>query len=188
MSNVPGQCDAEPLSGEETPALLVHKLNQLSDHEARAALHRCNGSSNWTEQMMSARPFKNSEALFSLSDQIWFSLSKSDWMEGFNHHPRIGDFDKLKQKFSITSNWSAGEQAGVTGASGQVLLDLKQGNEEYERKFGYIFIVCASGKSAGEMLAILRGRFDNSPEEELKIALREHAKITRLRLEKLCQE
>ena len=109
----------------------------------------------------------------------------ADWLEAFAAHPRIGDLDALRKKFASTANWCAGEQAGVAAADEAVLTALADGNRAYEARFGYIFIVCATGKSAAEMLAILTARLANDPEVELKVATAEQAKITRLRLEKL---
>jgi 2-oxo-4-hydroxy-4-carboxy-5-ureidoimidazoline decarboxylase len=101
------------------------------------------------------------------------------------HHPRIGDVSKLREKYKATATWSSQEQRGVQEASEEVLQGLADGNREYEARFGFIFLVCATGKSAGEMLALLRERMNNEPEAELRIAAGEQAKITRIRLEKL---
>ncbi len=171
-----------------TTVLDIRKVNELSEEEAAIVLKRCNGSRNWTSQMLALRPFADVETMFAAGERIWRELEREDWMEGFNHHPRIGDLDKLKKKFSITGNWSAGEQSGVAAASDNVLHDLRDGNDEYESKFGFIFILCATGKDASEMLSLLKERLRNDHQSELQIALNEHAKITRLRLEKLCQE
>lgn len=176
-----------PNREQDTNVLDISKVNSLNDEDAFASLKRCNGSVKWTRQMMELRPFSDVESMFAHAESIWKGLPRDDWMEGFAHHPRIGDLKKLKEKFSITSNWSAGEQSGVGDASDGVLHRLKDGNDLYHEKFGFIFIVCATGKSALEMLALLEDRLGNEPERELEIALAEHAKITRLRLEKLCQ-
>src|SRR6185436_1014222 len=104
----------------------------------------------------------------------------------FAHHPKIGDRDSLRQRFARTAHLSEREQAGVDGASENVLEALAEGNREYERRFGHIFIVCASGKSADEMLELLGSRLPNPPDVEIRIAAEEQAKITDLRLKKLC--
>ncbi len=120
------------------------------------------------------------------SESIARKLTQSDWLEAFAGHPKIGqDIDSLKVKFKNTADWSAGEQAGVDSASEEVLQQLSEGNRAYEEKFGYIFIVCATGKSAAEMLALLQERMGNTPEKELLIAMAEQEKITRIRLERL---
>lgn len=136
--------------------------------------------------MLDYIPVKSEQALIKLARMVWFSLSEKDWLEGFASHPKIGDLDSIRKKFSSTAAWSNSEQAGVNVASDDVIKGLAQGNSEYEKKFGFIFIVCASGKSAGEMLAILNERLKNERIVELKIAAEEHAKITALRLSKSC--
>jgi 2-oxo-4-hydroxy-4-carboxy-5-ureidoimidazoline decarboxylase len=120
---------------------------------------------------------------------VWWHLGDGDWLEAFGHHPPIGaDVDALREKFQATADWSSGEQEAVASADESVLEALAQGNRDYESRHGFIFIVCASGKSAAEMLAILRSRMDNAPADELRIAAGEQAKITRLRLDKLEEE
>ena len=134
---------------------------------------------------MARRPFGSHDALMATARDEWFRLRRSDWLEAFGHHPKIGDRDSLRQRFARTAHLSEREQAGVDGASENVLDALAEGNGEYERRFGYIFIVCASGKSADEMLCLLRQRLPNPPELEIRVAAEEQAKITELRLEKL---
>ncbi|RZK26134.1 MAG: OHCU decarboxylase, partial [Hymenobacter sp.] len=112
-------------------------------------------------------------------------LSEADWREAFTHHPKIGDVSALREKFASTATWAAGEQGAVRQASQSTLEALAAGNEAYAQRFGYIFIVCATGKSAAEMLALLQARLPHEPAQEIKIAMSEQAKITRLRLEKL---
>ncbi|MBX9689344.1 MAG: 2-oxo-4-hydroxy-4-carboxy-5-ureidoimidazoline decarboxylase [Candidatus Obscuribacterales bacterium] len=162
-------------------------INELGKAEARSLLTNCCGASKWVEQMLAERPFKDETHLFSRADQIWQSLSEKDWLEAFSHHPKIGDLNSLKEKFASTANWAAGEQAGVATATEKIIEDLAAGNSAYEKKFGYIFIVCATGKSAAEMLSILQSRLPNPPEWEIKVAAEEQRKITRIRLEKLCR-
>jgi 2-oxo-4-hydroxy-4-carboxy-5-ureidoimidazoline decarboxylase len=119
------------------------------------------------------------------ADEIWHSLSEADWKEAFARHPKIGDIESLAEKFQSTAALASKEQSGVIGASVTTLNALAEGNAAYESKFGYIFIVCATGKSAEEMLAMLNERLNNDPDAEIHIAAQEQAKITRLRLEKL---
>jgi 2-oxo-4-hydroxy-4-carboxy-5-ureidoimidazoline decarboxylase len=116
------------------------------------------------------------------AEHLWWHLGDGDWLAAFDHHPRIGaDVDALRAKFA-TAATAEREQAGVSGASEETLRALAQGNREYEARYGFIFLVCATGKSAVEMLAILRSRMDHETEAELRIAAGEQAKITRLRL------
>jgi OHCU decarboxylase len=130
--------------------------------------------------MLAARPFVSRDDLMDRSDRIWRSLQRTDWLEAFAAHPRIGS--------RAANGWAAGEQAGARGADESVLTRLAARNREYEARFGHIFIVCASGKSADEMLALLEARLENEPDAELSIAADEQRKITRLRLDKLLTE
>ena len=113
------------------------------------------------------------------------ALAESDWQEAFTHHPQIGDRESLKKKFASTAGWAGNEQSGTATATEDVLDELAEYNHQYREKFGYIFIVCATGKTALEMLTMLKQRIENSRETEILIAAGEQAKITRLRLEKL---
>ena len=115
----------------------------------------------------------------------WNSLDRGDWLEAFAAHPRIGDVESLRKKFTATADLCGAEQAGVKDAEKATIQALAEGNRQYEERFGHIFIVCATGKTAPEMLALLRSRLENDPDAELRIAAAEQAKITRLRLEKL---
>ncbi len=163
----------------------LDRINSWGRDEARRAFLTCCGSRRWAETMVARRPFADEAQLFDAAERAWWGLDRPDWLEAFAAHPEIGDLDALRAKFAATADWSAGEQAGVAGASDEVLADLVRGNLAYREKFGYIFIVCATGKTAAEMLGLLRGRLDNSPEEEIAIAAAEQAKITRIRLGKL---
>ncbi len=163
-------------------------LNRAETGDATAALLRCCGSLRWAGAVASARPFDSVEALHRVAEREWESSSREEILEAFSRHPRIGDRASLRDRFPSTHAWSASEQAEASLAEETVLVDLAQGNRDYEARFGHIFIVCASGKSAAEMLALLRARADNDPEIELKIAALEQMKITRLRLEKLLRE
>ncbi len=163
----------------------LDQLNTTAAQELMPELRRCCGSENWSSQLIDHRPFVSLDQLMQTSDQIWNGLSQTDWLEAFSHHPKIGDLNSLKAKFSTTSEWAAGEQGGVALADHRVIEDLASGNASYEQKFGYIFIVCATGKSASEMLALLQERLKNDPAEEIEKAMQEQNKITRLRLEKL---
>lgn len=161
-------------------------LNDLRPSAARDALLRCCGSTRWVDGMLAARPYASTAALFELADRNWNALGRTDYLEAFSHHPQIGaDLAELQRKFASTSAWSASEQAGAGSADLATLEALRDGNRAYLERFGYIFIVCATGKSAAEMLALLRARLSNYPDAELMIAAAEQAKITKLRLEKL---
>lgn len=163
----------------------LERLNALPEQEAAAALTRCCGASAWVRQMLAHRPYASVEALHTLAQRLWAAQGREDVLEAFTHHPRIGDLASLRQRFASTAAWSGQEQAGVAGAAERVLERLAAGNTAYEERFGYIFIVCATGRSAAEMLALLEARLHNPPEQELGIAAAEQAKILAIRLEKL---
>ncbi len=165
--------------------MTLASLNELSPAEASEAFEKCCGAANWVQSMVAARPFASVEEMLTSADDTWLSGNASDWKEAFNHHPKIGDLESLSRKFANTKAWAGGEQAGVQTASSDTLQLLADGNKAYEQKFGYIFIVCATGKSAAEMLDLLQQRIGNDEETELKIAAGEQQKITRLRLQKL---
>jgi allantoicase len=151
-------------------------LNAMSPAEAEAALLACCGSRVWAKRLAASRPFRDRSDLIKMSDGIWWSLAPEDWLEAFKAHPRIGEKG---------SRWSEQEQAGARGARPEILAELVEANRRYEARFGHIFIVCATGKSAGEMLGLLQERFGNDPATELRTAADEQRKITHLRLEKL---
>jgi 2-oxo-4-hydroxy-4-carboxy-5-ureidoimidazoline decarboxylase len=163
----------------------IAALNALPAIDATYAFSRCCGTRRWAEAMAVRRPFASADELFQTADNIWNVLLPAEWLEAFAAHPRIGDVEALRKKFASTAAWCDGEQSGVAGAGEAVLQALAAGNRAYEDRFGYIFIVCATGKSAAEMLAILNARLSNDPDTELRVAAAEQAKITRLRMEKL---
>jgi 2-oxo-4-hydroxy-4-carboxy-5-ureidoimidazoline decarboxylase len=150
--------------------------------DARALLRVCCGSDAWVERMIARRPFADASVALRAARDEWFALSPADWLEAFSHHPRIGDRDAMRAKLASTRHLAEREQAGVRLATEDVLTALLEANRAYEARFGYIFIVCASGKSADEMLAILEARLLNDPEEEMRVAAEEHARICELRL------
>lgn len=115
----------------------------------------------------------------------WWALDPDDWKEAFAAHPRIGDREALRNRFAETRHLAAREQAGVDGAPEDVVTALAIANERYEQRFGFIFIVCASGLTAEEMLRMLHARLRNDPDAELRIAAEEQANITTLRLKRL---
>jgi 2-oxo-4-hydroxy-4-carboxy-5-ureidoimidazoline decarboxylase len=163
----------------------LERLNSLPPELARLDLQRCNGSSAWVERMLANRPFHTMEDLLTTAEREWAALGEADWLEAFSHHPKIGDVDSLRKKFASTAQWAAGEQSSVQQADEETIRELAAGNAAYEQKFGFIFIICATGKSAKEMLAALQQRLPNERGAELRNAAGEQAKITALRLKKL---
>ena len=165
--------------------MTLQEFNSLSVSRASEELLKCCGSGQWVKWMVDLRSFVTKEALLEQARLQWDQCGPPDWLEAFAHHPKIGDMKSLEKKFTSTRQWAGGEQAGVNTADQQTLEALARGNDDYEKKFGYIFIVCATGKSAGEMLEILNERLPNQPEQEIQIAQGEQMKITLVRLEKL---
>ena len=174
--------------GEEVASVLA-QWNGLSIDEATQAILPCCGSKAWARKMAGQRPLADVAALLAASDEIWRSLLPTDWMEAFQSHPRIGDSATSSQAPPAQSvEWSAQEQQKVGDAEAAVKLSLANANREYERRFNRIFIVCATGKSASEILDILRGRLTNDADTELHEAAEEQRQITHLRLRKWLQE
>ena len=163
------------------------ELNELDTDDAFDAFLKCCGAETWAEEMVDSRPFGSADEMYETADDIWWDLDRDDWLEAFSAHPKIGDVDSLREKYSSSKSWSEDEQSGVDEASDEVLERLAAANDEYEEMYGYIFIVCATGKTAAEMLALLEERLGNDPDDEIEIAAGEQAKITQIRLEKLLE-
>lgn len=160
-------------------------LNNLSEQESRLAFETCCVSPRWIEGMMASRPFSSDEAVFEQAQTIWDSLEEADFLAAFEGHPQIGDVSTLRAKFANTAAKAGHEQSGMNSADEAVLQEMMALNKTYLDNFGFIFIVCATGKSASEMLALIRDRVNNDRATELAIAAGEQAKITKIRLEKL---
>lgn len=160
-------------------------LDELSVNEATAELLKCCGSQRWASQMVAARPFGSFSVLSGKANDLWWALEPGDWLEAFRGHPKIGEKKAATPASAQAQHWSGQEQSGLQNAAQTTVEMLARLNGEYEAKFGYIFIVCATGKSSEEMLTILRERLNNEAAKELPIAAAEQAKITELRLRKL---
>ena len=165
--------------------MTVVSLNNLDSKILFDELFKCCGSTTWANNLCKEKPFHDLEDIFKKSDLCWSKSTKEDGFEAFTHHPKIGDVSELEKKFASTKEWAGGEQAGVNTANREVLEALSKGNADYEAKFGFIFIVCATGKTAQEMLDLLNERIGNEFEKEFEIAMGEQNKITKIRLEKL---
>jgi hydroxyisourate hydrolase len=189
-------------------------FNALDAESAAAELRRCCGSTRWVESMTRARPFPSAEAMADIGDAVWMSLNSADWLEAFAAHPRIGETKPLESaapawpKLRVAGAseggpvstklrvvrpgegapaWEAQEQSGTKSATEKVKERLAARNHQYEARFGYIFIVCATGKTAEQMLAMVEDRLQNDSHEELRIAVEEQRQITRLRIGKLLE-
>jgi OHCU decarboxylase len=165
----------------------LEELNNIPNPEAESLFRDCCGSREWAKRMNEARPFTSEEELFLRAGQIWWVLEPADWLEAFAAHPKIGAKKAAPSQAERAADWSKGEQAGMDEAAELVRDELARVNEEYEQKFGHIYIVCATGKTADEMLEICRARLHSDPENELPIAAEEQGKITEIRLRKLLE-
>ena len=151
--------------------------------DAAEELRICCAAPRWVERMLGRRPFGSLERARAAAREEWFALTPEEWKEAFAHHPRIGDLSVLRTRFGgAAAASSAREQAGLAGADDAVLQGLVDVNAEYEARFGYVFIVCATGRTAEQMLGIARARLGNGPEDEIRIAAGELVKICDLRL------
>ncbi len=185
MSVANRNSESRNLEADRNAIIDLEELNRATVDNALSEFRRCCNSTAWASHMVSKRPFASATEVLRAGDDVWYSLREQDWLEAFSGHPKIGDAESLKEKFSSTSEWAKGEQSGVAGATNDVSRRLSEDNRRYEKKFGFIFIVCATGKSARDMLELLDQRLGNERGEELRIAAGEQGKITRLRLEKL---
>lgn len=163
----------------------VERLNALPAEEAAKELLQCCGSKRWAQELSNRRPYSNLETLLTSSSEIWGSLRPDDWLEAFRSHPKIGEKKAAETVSAQTQQWSGQEQSGVSDASRKTADTLAELNDAYAKKFGFIFIICATGKSSAEMLKALRDRLTNSAATELQIAAAEQNRITELRLKKL---
>jgi OHCU decarboxylase len=162
------------------------RLNSLDAAEAETELLKCCGANAWARSLAARRPFDGARELLAAAEEIWWRLSERDWLEAFAAHPRIGGHGAAaRAQHPQAAGWSEQEQAGARDAAQATLDELAAANRAYEEKFGHIYIVCATGKSADEMLALLRARLSNDADIELRNAAAEQQKITMLRLEKL---
>lgn len=166
----------------------LERLNSLPANEAEAEFGKCCGSTNWARRMTAECPFANANQLMTIADRVWWSLEPDDWLEAFGSHPKIGENKAARATAAEAEVWATQEQSGARDAGEETVRSLAELNRQYEDKFGYIYIVCATGKSSEEMLAILRERLPNDAETELRIAAREQARITKLRLGKLIDQ
>ena len=161
------------------------ELSRQPDDALRAALTACCGATHWVEATLTSRPWADEATLLAAAERAWQGLTRAQLAEAVAHHPRLGESRAAVAVSTQASAWSAGEQAGTRDADADTRAALAQGNRDYEARFGHTFILCASGRSAGEMLATLRARMTNDPETELDVTAHELWRITRLRLEKL---
>jgi allantoicase len=163
----------------------LRRFNQLPSADAHGVLMDCSGSKRWAAQMLARRPFLDAPSLFAASEEIWPQLTEGEWFAAFSHHPAIGAKRARTPQSHGAKRWSKGEQAVAQAAARDTLAALARANKEYRARFGYVFLICATGKTGEEILASLQQRLPNDPAVELRVAAEEHRKITRIRLEKL---
>ena len=165
--------------------MTLEELNDLFPAEAETQFRDCCGSHAWAREMAETRPYPTVAALLDQAEKIWWNLYEKDWREAFSAHPKIGDKKAAPAQQERSAEWSKGEQAGMDATTDATRDKLAEANRLYQEKFGYIFIVCATGKSAEEMLEFCRARLMNDAEAEIHIAAGEQRKITEIRLRKL---
>lgn len=160
-------------------------LNELAPEEARQEFLKCCGATRWAGAVEQGRPYESVEQLLGKANDVWWTLDATDWLQAFRSHPKIGEQKTANAVSAQSQKWSTQEQQGVQHAAPGAIERLAKLNADYEKKFGFIFIVCATGKSSDEILALLEKRLRNESAAELPIAAAEQAKITELRLRKL---
>ncbi len=165
--------------------MTIAKFDHLPQEKKRELLLQCCGSEEWVNKMLTIFPVEDLVELLDAAEQKWNECTELEQMQAFEHHPKIGDINSLKEKFANTAEWAAGEQSGVINANEKTLLQLSKANEEYQKKFGFIFIICATGLTAENILTDMEMRLSHTENEELNIAAAEQLRITKLRLEKL---
>lgn len=158
--------------------MTLEQVNTAGAETVSKALADCCGSGAWVDGMIGRRPFEDASRFQTAAEETWWALSQGDWLEAFSKHPKIG----TKQP---SGEWSAEEQSGMNQATSETAQSIEDLNRAYQEKFGWIFMICATGKSAEEMKRQLEQRLRNDPAAEIRIAAAEQAKITRLRLQKL---
>jgi 2-oxo-4-hydroxy-4-carboxy-5-ureidoimidazoline decarboxylase len=164
--------------------MTISAFYQLERQLKRSLLTECCGAQRWVDEMLNLPAPSDVQEMIIKAEEKWKACTDADAREAFTHHPKIGDLDALKKKFAA-DRFAANEQGTVQHASDDTLKKLAEANRSYEKKFSYIFIVCATGKSAEQMLELLLNRLENDPQKEIEIAKEEQFKITKLRLQKL---
>jgi OHCU decarboxylase len=162
---------------------VLAEWNSADKQSAARAMLACCGARRWAAGMVALRPISSVAALSEAADRVWTTMSEPDWLEAFACHPRIGE-RKASSASERSTAWSEQEQSGTGSASTSMMRELAEGNAQYEQRFGFTYIVCATGKSANEMLAILKRRLANDRMAELKEAAEQQRQIMQIRLGK----
>lgn len=164
--------------------ITLEQLNLLHELQAERRLLACCGSKAWARGVATGRPYYDFDQLLVTSDRVWAHLTPDDWREAFARHPRIGE-RAVSARNTTAEHWSEREQARARQSGDAVLAELAEVNAEYEDRFGHVFLICATGKTADRILENARARLNNDPETELRVAAEEQRLITHLRLRKL---
>lgn len=162
---------------------VLEEWNKADEKTATEAMLACSGARRWAKEMVAQRPIASVAALSEAADRIWATMNEADWLEAFACHPRIGE-RKHTAASELSNTWSQQEQSDASNASQTVLQELAEGNRLYEERFGFTYIVCATGKSADEMLQILKRRLPNARVAELREAAEQQRQIMQVRLGK----
>lgn len=166
--------------------MTLEEINKQDKALVSDSLFTCCSAEKWTALLLKDFPFRSEKGLIQDAAKAWYEeCNEADWLEAFSHHPKIGDTKSLEEKFASIRHLAGDEQAGVESATTELIQELAIANKDYEEKFGFIFIVCATGKTAAGMLRLLNDRLKNDYHEELHIAMGEQHKITTIRLKKL---
>jgi 2-oxo-4-hydroxy-4-carboxy-5-ureidoimidazoline decarboxylase len=160
-------------------------FNGLESKQAKGLFLQCCGSHLWVDNVCKDLPFSDATHMHQVIDGAFNAMTTKDWLEAFAHHPMIGDVKSIREKFASTAHLASNEQSGALGADEKIFAELADYNKRYFAKFGFIFIIFATGKSAESMLSSLKKRFGNDADTEVKNAAAEQRKITWLRLEKV---
>jgi 2-oxo-4-hydroxy-4-carboxy-5-ureidoimidazoline decarboxylase len=163
---------------------VLERWNTLPLHQAATEILSCCGSTSWAASLASGRPYPDEVSLFAGADRCWLTLPEADWLEAFRSHPRIGEKHAQTQTTATSAAWSRSEQSQMSEADAAILLRMQKGQDEYEERFGRIFIVCASGRKPAELLRILENRLHNDPAAELIESATQQQQIMQLRLRK----
>ena len=164
--------------------MTLDELNRLPAADAVRELLACCGSAAWARDVVAGRPYHDLDSLVARADRVWARLAPEDWLEAFSKHPRIGERAAAVAS-GTEKRWSEGEQSRARETGSTALAELASANAEYEERFGHVFLICATGKSAAEILANARSRMHNDPDDEMRVAAEEQRCITHLRLRKL---
>ena len=165
---------------------ILSAWNAAGPDAATETLLSCCAAERWATALVAQRPFASEAPLFAAADEAWSTTQVDEWMQAFRAHPRIGE-SKVEHATAQSKQWSGQEQSAVEQAQAEILAELAAGNRRYEDRFGFTYIVCATGKTAEEMLQILRRRLNNDRDTELREAAEQQRQITQIRLKKWLQ-